>query len=258
VHQTYISFAKLEESPSLRHWLSASGRWRTREPRLRYTFHSDADLRQLVADHYPWFLPTYDAYPRSIQRVDAARYFLLHHHGGLYADLDIEPSRMKGAIGGVIQDAQPGQALLNPALGAGVSNDLMAAPPAHPLFLGAILHLHCHSAPPPLLPPMFSVLWSAGSLFLTAAVDRLPGPVAARDVAIDGRLYAYVRHLEGNSWHTPDAALLLGLFSLRCEAWLSLAAVVAAASLWHCGPRRWRRGLWRQLAVLGFDVDRRP
>ena len=30
------------------------------------------------------FLATYDAYPSYIQRCDAARYFIIYTHGGLY------------------------------------------------------------------------------------------------------------------------------------------------------------------------------
>ena len=32
----------------------------------------------------------YDGYPSYIQRCDAARYFIVYHHGGVYVDLDIE------------------------------------------------------------------------------------------------------------------------------------------------------------------------
>ena len=37
-----------------------------------------------------WFLDAYDAYPSYIQRCDAARYFIMYSHGGVYADLDYE------------------------------------------------------------------------------------------------------------------------------------------------------------------------
>ena len=43
---------------------------------------TDESSRQLIADHYPWFLPTYDAYPSYIQRCDASRYFIVYHYGG--------------------------------------------------------------------------------------------------------------------------------------------------------------------------------
>jgi len=46
--------------------------------------------RNLVFAHYPEFLATYDNYPLPIQRVDAVRYLILQHFGGLYADLDYE------------------------------------------------------------------------------------------------------------------------------------------------------------------------
>ncbi|KAL1530426.1 hypothetical protein AB1Y20_001331 [Prymnesium parvum] len=51
---------------------------------------TDASARALIATHYPWFLEVYDGYPSYIQRCDASRYFILYHHGGVYADLDIE------------------------------------------------------------------------------------------------------------------------------------------------------------------------
>lgn len=35
----------------------------------------------LIADNYTWFLPTYKGYHFDIQRVDAARYFILHEFG---------------------------------------------------------------------------------------------------------------------------------------------------------------------------------
>lgn len=42
----------------------------------------------LMTIRYPWFLETYDGYPYPIQRADAIRYFVLHHFGGIYIDLD--------------------------------------------------------------------------------------------------------------------------------------------------------------------------
>ncbi len=50
----------------------------------------DDMLLEFMKDEFPWFLPYYVKYPRNIQRVDAARYFLLYKYGGLYADMDME------------------------------------------------------------------------------------------------------------------------------------------------------------------------
>ena len=47
-------------------------------------------ILNFVAEHYPDFLKTYCNYEAGIRRADAARYMLLHHFGGVYADLDCE------------------------------------------------------------------------------------------------------------------------------------------------------------------------
>ena len=39
--------------------------------------------RSLLEEHYEWFLETFDSYSHPIQRVDAIKYFVLHHYGGV-------------------------------------------------------------------------------------------------------------------------------------------------------------------------------
>ena len=62
-------------------------------PRARYThmLWTDKNGRELIKNHYPFFLEAYDSYRYGIQRADAVRYFALHFYGGLYADMDYEP-----------------------------------------------------------------------------------------------------------------------------------------------------------------------
>lgn len=61
------------------------------EPEFKHELWTDERMRSLIASEYPFFLKHYDGYVHPIQRVDSARYFILHQYGGLYADLDIEP-----------------------------------------------------------------------------------------------------------------------------------------------------------------------
>ena len=62
-----------------------------RKPEYTHMIWTDENGRELIQNHYPWFLDTYDGYNHNINRADAARYFILHHYGGIYADLDYEP-----------------------------------------------------------------------------------------------------------------------------------------------------------------------
>ena len=84
VHQTW------KETKVPRHLQAFQQTWRTQHPDWAYRLWTDADNRALIREHYAWFLPIYDNYPEPIMRVDAARYFILFHHGGLYIDLDFE------------------------------------------------------------------------------------------------------------------------------------------------------------------------
>ena len=57
--------------------------------RSEYMLWTDAGSREFIATNYPWFLSAFDGYPYPIQRADAIRYFVLHHYGGIYMDLDV-------------------------------------------------------------------------------------------------------------------------------------------------------------------------
>lgn len=44
--------------------------------------------RAFIQAEYPWFLDTYDNFRYRIQKIDAVRYFIMRHYGGIYIDLD--------------------------------------------------------------------------------------------------------------------------------------------------------------------------
>lgn len=49
------------------------------------------DMRNLIVKEYPWFTTVFDNYPSNMHRADAARYFILYLHGGIYIDMDYVP-----------------------------------------------------------------------------------------------------------------------------------------------------------------------
>lgn len=49
---------------------------------------TDEDNLKLIENDYPWFLETFNKYPKNIHRVDIVRYFILDKYGGIYADMD--------------------------------------------------------------------------------------------------------------------------------------------------------------------------
>ncbi|KAL1872472.1 hypothetical protein VTK73DRAFT_1469 [Phialemonium thermophilum] len=59
-----------------------------RNPEWQHMLWTERASRDFIAAKYPWFLKTYDGYLFPVQRVDAVRYFLMLHCGGIYIDLD--------------------------------------------------------------------------------------------------------------------------------------------------------------------------
>jgi mannosyltransferase OCH1-like enzyme len=71
-------------------WEKCQNSWKHYFPEWEYRFWTDEDLDTFIKTKYAWFYPIYVSYPKQIQRVDSARYFILNEYGGLYADMDFE------------------------------------------------------------------------------------------------------------------------------------------------------------------------
>lgn len=86
------------------------------------------DASEFIKTEYPWFLSTYNDYRYPIQRIDALKYFILYHFGGVYMDLDIacrRPLEPLLQFPSWFPEASP----------LGVNNDLMASVQGHPVLL---------------------------------------------------------------------------------------------------------------------------
>ncbi|MBL9081547.1 MAG: hypothetical protein JNK76_07060 [Planctomycetales bacterium] len=111
--------------------------WKTNHPDWEYRLWTDDDNRRLIADDYPWFLATYDRYPKPIQRADAVRYFMLHKYGGLYVDLDfLSFSSITPLLSGreCVLGVEPPEHCRQFKVPQLVCNALMASVPKHPFF----------------------------------------------------------------------------------------------------------------------------
>lgn len=136
--------------------------------------------RSFLEENYPWIMPTYNSYRHPIQRVDALKYFVLWHYGGVYMDLDISCRRSLRPLlpfpawlpkatpfGKPIasQDATVRLRLRTyQATGrAGVNNDLMAARRHHPLIGQMTESLERRNKN--LLFPYLTIFWATGPQF---------------------------------------------------------------------------------------------
>lgn len=258
IHQMYQS----EQLPA--QWRNGSAAWKQLHPDYRYVLWTDASLRELIAAEYPQMLALYDGYPHATQRWDASRYAILHHHGGLYADLDLRPVRR---VDGLLRGQH---ALLPHTPNIGLTNALMASTPRHPFFGELLRQLPAYARAPFGLSKHSKVLMSTGSTYVWAVFLRWaearsrPPPVrvlphagpsraatprhgaqdASHDVpnlitaedwgkcsvcvtpAVGGVSRSAFAHGPGSSWHSWDSAVVLWAF---CNLELLVAVAAAAA-----------------------------
>jgi mannosyltransferase OCH1-like enzyme len=141
-----------------------------RNPNFTIKIWDTNEARRLLEDHYAWFLPVYDGYRHPIQRVDAIKYFILWHYGGIYLDLDI--SCRKG-----LQPLLDFPAWMPRASPLGVNNDAMAARAGHPLMWRMIESLRRRDRN--LVSSWLTIFWTTGPKFVS---DMLREYLVGHDV----------------------------------------------------------------------------
>lgn len=212
-------------------WKDVPQTWEELHPGYRYVLWTDESLRDLIASNYPWLLQTYDGYAHDTQRWDASRYAILHHHGGLYADLDLRPISS-------IEPMLRGHKLLLPHTpNVGLTNALMASTKGHPFFLEALRQLPTYEHRWYHVSKHNTVLSSTGSTFIWAMFMRYGSPehaallpseawgkcsVCKRPAATagatnirmgdSGSWRSPLKHGQGSSWHSWDSVLVLSLY----------------------------------------------
>ena len=206
IHQIWMSG---EPPPRL---ASAAASWREQHPSWEYRLWTEVTLAELVRTQYAELWDLYRGYPEMIQRVDAARYMLLHHFGGVYADFDVECVRP-------LEPLRTHRVVLPATDPLGLANDLMLAQPRHPVFASIVGRLpQSFSAwQRPYVPRHFRILLTTGSLHLTRSVaraaERSEVHVLPREAySSQDRATAYVYHWPGNGWAAWDTRLLTGIY----------------------------------------------
>ena len=213
IHQSW----KVEQVPE--RWLGFQASWRRHHPGFEYRLWTDDDNRAFVARQFPEFLPVYDGYRHPVNRADLARYLVVAHFGGVYADLDCEALRPIDALlegRSLVFGLEPQSHVDKPAVTSRgfkriVCNALFASVPGHPFWK----HL---------FPFLFAsrdegnVLEASGPFVLTRAYESYAGPapvtILPSDVlypldhflqpaAADGAAGPYtVHHWAGTWWRT--------------------------------------------------------
>nr|POF12663.1 inositol phosphoceramide mannosyltransferase 3 [Quercus suber] len=217
--------------------------------------------RQLIEDNYSWFLPTYDGYKYPIQRVDAFKYFVLWHHGGIYMDLDIACRRS-------LEPLRQFPAWFAEASPFGVNNDLMATRAGHPVVMSMLQSLERRNRN--LIFPYLTIFWSTGPQFTSDLLKEwflghTPGYVkgtSKKDSSPDewftlpqdfySEEYTFFGHSPGGTWHEDDVAVVLWFVAHPLIFWFLTVTLVGGIII----GLRYRRAKLKKIAETRRSSER--
>ncbi|WIA38840.1 hypothetical protein OEZ86_002117 [Tetradesmus obliquus] len=128
----------------------------------------EADVLGLITEEYTWFMPTYQTYGKHVIRSDLARFVILHKHGGVYLDADVECYKnMEPSLAGL-------DLVLNCRTFDVAHNAAMASVAGHPVWIAA---MQAAAAVVQRLTPLVSndPLTASGPVLLSQTVQRYYG-----------------------------------------------------------------------------------
>ncbi|MBW0489206.1 hypothetical protein O181_028921 [Austropuccinia psidii MF-1] len=220
-------------------------------------FWDDHSAEKFMRQHYSFFVRDFLDYRHTIQRADALRYFVLHHFGGIFLDLDLECRRSLGPLRRfpiVNINASP----------VGVSNGFMMAQAGHP-FLDQLTRNLKYYDRSWLGIPYADIMFSTGPMFLSSEHLRFPASQRYTQLRVLGqvehRLNGRVvtplfRHLGASSWHQGDANLFLKIRQVLNQPLVTFALFCIFLSL--SAGWIWKRRITRNTQHLNLSSRTTP
>ena len=69
-------------------WNQCRNSWIKNFEGFEHRLWTDEDIDELIHTHYPQYREMYDSFPVHIMKIDFVRFAIMHHCGGIYADMD--------------------------------------------------------------------------------------------------------------------------------------------------------------------------
>ncbi|EGX97080.1 Glycosyltransferase [Cordyceps militaris CM01] len=198
---------------------ASTGAWESTFENKNYTIRlwTEQDIVNLVKASYPWFLSTYESYKYNIQRADVARLMVVHHEGGLYADLDAYPSPDTSAETINCLQSLGYQVIIAPTSeDRGISNHFFMAERDAEFLLWALHEAkkRATSLSGRFMLPYVAVFWSTGPMMITSVMNEYAwlynqaSETKSMAVLKDSFLHSFLHHAAGRSWHGSDGRAL--------------------------------------------------
>ncbi|UJR38651.1 hypothetical protein I4U23_031317 [Adineta vaga] len=225
IHQIWIS--SLENKQMDERFRLASESCITLHPNYNYTLWTHKKILIWLENEYPWFLSVYKSYRYDMQRIDAMKYLLLFHFGGIYVDLDLKcltNDLITAMIPKNQRENEPDIVLHIGTEGISANTDVILAKQYHPFFKLAISRLKAANRWFYLY--HLTIILSAGPTYLYGIYRKYPLKANFYFIPNDllwGKLFHGVG---GATWYGNDTLIILFLIQNNIVLWIILFIVI--------------------------------
>ena len=193
--------------------------WKTMHPDFKYILWDKKKSRDFIKRKYNWFIPIWDRYQYTIQRVDAIRYFILYEYGGIYSDIDLDPVK---PLDDLLRKYREKNIILYKSPNSGlITNDFMVSKKGvsfWKIVWKELIKNHLVDY----YSKHLTVMYSTGPILLDLVYERqktrkngaycVPSSLINNcDISSVKPCYnkgAHLRRYDGNSWHTIDSTVI--------------------------------------------------
>ncbi len=193
-------------------------------PEYEYNLWTHADIEIFLKEHYPWFMDTYTNYPFPVERLDAARYFILYHFGGVYIDMDMECKvQFNDMIKHVTNETGKADIVLGATAPMGVTSSFLVAKPLHPFMKYMTGRLRESNRWYVL--PYWTVVLSTGPLYVWKSYLNYPCRDQIHVLSVYLHTQVYLDHKHASTWHSWDGPIMV-FFDHHWCAIIIIASIV--------------------------------
>ena len=192
--------------------------WKLLHPDYKYILWNKKKSRDFIKKNFNWFLPVWDKYRYTIQKVDAIRYFILYEYGGIYSDIDLDPVKN---INPLLSKYGNKNILLYKSPNTGlITNDFMISKEKHPFWKNVWYELiKNHNVD--YYSKHLTVMYSTGPLLLDHIYEQhkhrknsaycVPTTLINNCDISESKpcqsIGSYLRRWDGNGWHSIDSTI---------------------------------------------------
>ena len=221
IHQIWLSTDTNE--PMYENFRQASNACLSLHVDYNYTLWTDEKITDLLRSHYAWFLPIYRNYRYDMQRIDAMKYVLLFHFGGIYIDLDIK-CNVQDLLTAMIpvekRKNEPEIIFHMGTEGISANTDILAAKRFHPFFKLALSQLE--SANRWFYLYHLTIILSAGPTFLYGIYRQFPCKEHFYYIPNHLLYGKLIEGVGGGTWYGKDSVILFQVMNNRFRSILIL------------------------------------